>query len=285
MSTPEPTTWGRYYHTIAGQMALFRQSNQRLAESAELRPGLAVLDLAAGTGLTAQAALSTVPEGLQLTLIDASPSMIAVAKEELGDRVQAYYAADAADVAALVPHKVDRVLCNLSIWYFKSPEGVMRELRKVLKPTGRLCFTLSGTYFNTGGGVVSPQWAFMRVLKAKGLIPRGLPEVERLPNQRSIEGTLHGAGFKPFFYQMDEIPSPVPDTEPGGELYNWLRLYPVMPGATREEAVASSLALLPEAAEAMAAWKPRWRTVLFQAQPQIDPGEALSLKFGGQFPR
>jgi ubiquinone/menaquinone biosynthesis C-methylase UbiE len=281
MSTPNEPAWGEYYHAIASGMALFRQSNRSLAEAAELRPGMAVVDLAAGSGLTSLAALEAVPEGLDLTLIDASPALIETARANLGDRAAAYHAADAMAIADLVPQKVDRVLCNLAIWYFRNPEGVMREIRKVLKPTGRLCFTLSGTYFNTGGGVVSPQWAFMRVLQEKGLIPRALPEVERLPNQRSIEGTLQGAGFKPFFYKMDEIDSPVPDAEPGSELAGWLRLYPVMPGDTRAEAVERTLALLPETAGEIAAWKPRWRTVLFQAQPQISPEEAIMFKFGG----
>ncbi|HWI63204.1 MAG TPA: class I SAM-dependent methyltransferase [Symbiobacteriaceae bacterium] len=267
---------GEYYHAIAGEMAIYRQSNRHLVAGADLQPGMTVVDLACGSGLTSLAALEAVPEGLTLICIDSSRSMVEAARANLGDRVAAYHVADAAAVADLIPSKVDRVLCNLAFWYFKDTDEVLRQLRKVIKPTGRLCFSLLGSYFNTGGDVVSPYWALMRVLTDRGALPRALPDVDRLPNQRSIEGTLLGAGFKPFSFAMDEIEAP-PE-----ELANWLRLYPIADGATRAEAAERSLALLEGARAEIAAWKPRWRTVRFQAQPQISPEEVLLAKFGGK---
>jgi SAM-dependent methyltransferase len=239
-----------------------------------------VVDLAAGSGLTALAALAQVDAGLRLILVDKSPSMIAEARRHLGDRAAAYHVADAAGLAEVITEPVDRVLCNLSFYEFRDPEAVLGQIRRILKPTGRLCFTLSGTYFNTGGGVVSPQWALMRVLYEQGHISRPLPEVERLPNQRSIEGTLHSAGFKPFRYQVDEFESAVPDSEPGGELYNLLRLCPVTPDQDFHAAVRQSHALLAGAATDLARFRPRWRTVLFVAQPAISPEEALRRRMG-----
>lgn len=272
-------TWGEYYHRTASQMALFRDSSRRLVELAELRPGMAVLDLASGSGLAALAALDAVPEGLKLYLLDSDPTMIEAAKAQIGDRAAVYHVADAEAALDLIDEKLDRVLCNLSFWYFPRPEAVLRKLRGLIKPLGRLCFNLSGTYFNTGGGVVSPQWALTRLLHQRGDLPRALPEVERLPNQRSIEGTLMQSGFKPFRYDLLEIESPRPETEPGGELYNLLKLYPVLPGGTHQEAVARSHAALPSLAGAIEAMQPRWRTVTFLAQPQISPEEAIMLKF------
>lgn len=284
MSLQHGRTWGEYYHEVAGAMPLFRQSNRNLVAAAGLQPGMRVLDLASGSGLTALAALEAVPEGLELILLDASPSMIEAARANVGNRAQAFHVADAAVAPALVDGKVDRVLCNLSLWYFKEPETVLRELRQVLKPTGRLCFTLLGTWFNTGGGVVSPQWAFLRHLHDQGLLSRNVPDIERLPNQRSIEGTLQGAGFKPFFYQMDGIDAPEPETEPGGELYNLMRLYPALEGPTRAEAAERTHEALTEAAGSIAAWQPLWRTVTFMAQPSISPEEILLTRLGGRLP-
>jgi SAM-dependent methyltransferase len=269
---------GSYYHAIAEQMAIYRESNRRLAEAAELRPGMRVVDLACGSGLTSLAALDAVPAGLDLTLIDSSQSMIDEARRNLEARgVSAtYHVADAAAICQLVTEKVDRVLCNLSLWYFAKPEDVLRELRKVIKPAGRLCFSLLGSYFNVGGEVVSPYWALVKVLAERGVLPRALPDVDRLPNQRSIEGTLAGAGFKPLSFALDEIDAP------DEELANWLRLYPIANGATRAEAVEKSLALLETARDEIAQWKPHWRTVRFQAQPQINPEEILMAKFAGK---
>lgn len=263
-------------------MALFRESNRRLVELAALSPGMSVLDLACGSGHTALSALEQVPEGLTMHLLDQNASMIETARQHLGGRVAAYHTADAAQAAALGLPKLDRVLCNLSFWYFRDPHAVLQMLRRMITPTGRLCFSLSGTYFNTGGGVVSPQWAFMRALKERGLIPRSLPDVERLPNQRSIEATLMTNGFKPFAYDVLQIPSTRPETEPGGELHSLLQLYPIMPGATHQEAVARTLDLLPQVADKIAAFAPQWRTVTFMAQPQIDPTEALLARMAGR---
>jgi SAM-dependent methyltransferase len=278
-------SWGEYYHQIASQMALFRESARALVAAAELRPGMAVLDLACGSGLVSLAALEAVPEGLELHLLDASPSMIAEAQRQVGARAASYHTADAAAVAGLLPErKLDRVLCNLSLWYFRSPEAVLTELRKLLKPTGRLCFTLSGTYFNTERDVVSPEWALLRALHQRGLAARTVHDIDRLPNQRSIEGTLHGVQFKPFHYAMQEIATTVPEAEPGGELYNLMRLYPALPGEDHREAVERTLALLPELAGEIAARHPRWRTVSFMAQPNINPEEVLMMRFGGKLP-
>ncbi|MDF2631113.1 MAG: hypothetical protein K0R39_4944 [Symbiobacteriaceae bacterium] len=269
---------GSHYHAIASQMAIYRESNQRLAQAAGLKPGMRVVDLACGSGLTSLAALDVVPQGLHLTLIDSSQSMIDEARQNVGARgaEATYHVADAITVGQLVSEKVDRVLCNLSLWYFAQPEEVLRELRKVIKPTGRLCFTLLGSYFNVGGEVVSPYWALVKVLHERGALPRALPDVDRLPNQRSIEGTLLGAGFKPLSFALDEFDAP------DEELANWLRLYPIAPGATRAEAAEKSLALLESARDEVAAWKPRWRTVRFEAQPQVNPEEILLAKFAGK---
>ncbi len=278
------TTWGAFYHSIAEHMEIYRQSNRRLAQLADLRPGMAVLDLGCGSGLTSLAALEQVPEGLRLYLLDKSPSMVNEARRNVGERAEAYYTADALEAAEQMPEKLDRVLCNLAFWYFSDPEEVLRRLRRALKPTGRLCFTLFGTYFNTGGGVVSPEWALIKVLHDEGMLPRALPEVERLPNQRSIEGTLQGAGFKPFHFEVQEIAPQRADTEPGGELYNLLRLYPLLHGESRQEAAERSVAVLPRLAERLAAMQPRWRVVHFMAQPQISPEEVIMAKFGKDLP-
>lgn len=269
---------GSYYHAIAAQMAIYRESNRRLAEAADLKAGMRVVDLACGSGLTSLAALDVVPAGLDLTLIDSSRSMIEEAERNLGARgaTATFHVADAVNIGQLVTEKVDRVLCNLSLWYFAKPEDVLRELRKVIKPTGRLCFSLLGSYFNVGGEVVSPYWALVKVLAERGVLPRALPDVDRLPNQRSIEGTLLGAGFKPLSFALDEIGAP------DEELANWLRLYPIADGATRAEAVEKSLTLLESARDEINKWKPRWRTVRFEAQPQINPEEVLMAKFAGK---
>jgi len=278
------TDWGEYVHETSAQMALYRESARRLCEVADLRPGMTVVDLGAGTGLTSLAALDLVPDGLELTLVEASPALLAAARTRLGGRATAFHIADPVAAASQVVGKVDRVLCNLSLLTFRDPEGALRAWRGRIKPTGLLCFSLSGTFFNALRDQVTPQYVMLRELHRQGLLPRGIPAVERLPNQRSVEGTLRDAGFKPAHFEVQEIASRLPETEPGGELYNLIRLSPALPGRDHAEAVQRSLAALPGVAGAIAAAGARWRVVHFAAQPALTPEEILQERFGGGQP-
>lgn len=276
--------WGEHVHAVTAQMALYRESARRLCELAELRPGMTVVDLGAGTGLTSLAALDIVPAGLHLTVVEASPALLAAARARIGERALAYHAADAAAAADLVPGKVDRVLCNLALLSFRDPEGVLRAWRGKIKPTGRFCFSLSGTWFNALRDQVTPQYVFLQELHRQGALSRRPPSVDRLPNRRSVEGTLKGAGYKPDGYEVQEIPTTAPETEPGGELYNLMRIRPALPGQDHADAVARTLAALPGAAAAIEAAGARWRVVHFTAQPALTPEEILLERFGGRLP-
>jgi len=276
--------WGEYVHGIASQMALYRESARRLCELAELRSGMTVVDLGAGTGLTSLAALDLVPEGLHLTVVEPGPSLLAAARARIGDRAQAFHQVDPAAAAGLVPDKVDRVLCNLALLSFPDPEGVLRAWRGKIKPAGRFCFSLSGTWFNVLRDQVTPQYVFLQELHRQGLLSRAVPSVDRLPNRRSVEGTLKGAGYSPAHYEVQEIAATRPETEPGGELYNLTRIHPALPGRDHREAVERTLAALPGAAPAIAAQGARWRVVHFVAQPALTPEEIILERFGGRLP-
>jgi SAM-dependent methyltransferase len=300
-------TWGEYYHGIAKDLAFYTASNRRMVELAGLRPGMRVLDLACGSGLTAEAALAAVPEGLELHLLDVDPSMIEVARARLGDRVTGYHVADAAQVGELAAAGAfggrgastgpvalgqpsaaggpippvhgqgatplfDRVLCNLALFSFRDPEAVLRALKPLVKPAGRLLFSLSGTHFNAGGDIVSPLWALQAALAARGELDRAPTPPERLPNQRAIEGNLQGTGWKPIAYEVQPIP--------GGEeeLAGQLRLYPLPLADGFRQAVDRSLERAAALRIEIEAHRPEWRVVHFQAQPMIDPMQALLMK-------
>jgi len=277
-------TWGDYYHDIAQTMALYQQSNRQLVTMAELRPGMSVVDLACGSGLTTLAALAAVPEGLRIFMVDHDPAMIATARRLLGDRVVAYHQVDAIEAADLIGEQVDRVLCNMSMWQFANPEAVLRRWRSAIKPAGRLCFNLTGTYYNSGEALVSPQWAMLRALAQQGHDVLPVQELERLPNRRSIEGTLSACGFKPFVHELQVIPSTTAETAPGGELHSLIQLTPPLRGDSFQIAVEHSLTALAGVADQVNADRVAWRVAHFMSQPQVNPTEVLMAKFGGKLP-
>lgn len=265
------STWGEYYRQLAGSMALYRESNRRMVELAGLRPGMRVLDLAAGAGLTSEAALAAVPEGLELHLVDSDESMLAEARVRLGDRVAGYHLADAASVGDLFAGAplFDRVLCNLSFFSFRDPEGVLRALRDLVKPVGQLLFSLQNSTFNPGLEVVSPYWALQAALAERGELPRAPQSPDRMPNQRSIEGTLQAAGWKPVQFTVQEL------GDDPAELHGQLQLYPLPLAERFHTAVARSI----DRAEALkGSLGGEWRVAHFQAQPAADPLKALEAK-------
>jgi SAM-dependent methyltransferase len=275
-------TWGEYYGQLAGALALYRESNRRLVELAHLRPGLRVLDLAAGAGLTSEAALAALPEGLELHLLDLDPTMIEAARGRLGNRAAGYHVADAAQVGELAAAGAfgpattgplfDRVLCNLAFFSFRDPEAVLRALRPLVKPAGQLLFSLQNTQFNTGGDRVSPLWALQTELTRVGELPKAPLSLDRLPNQRAIEGTLHGAGWKPVAFTLQEL------GDDPSELLGQLQLYPLALAEAFHPAVARSMERAEALREAVAAHRPQWRVVHFQAQPAVDPLQALQAR-------
>ncbi|HLO04691.1 MAG TPA: methyltransferase, partial [Symbiobacteriaceae bacterium] len=266
------SSWGEYYGQIAGAMALYRESNRRLVELADLRPGMRVLDLAGGAGLTSRAILAAVPDGLELHLLDSDESMLAAARASLGDRVAGYHLADAAQVKDLFPAGAplfDRVLCNLSFFSFREPEAVLRALQDLVKPVGQLLFSLQNTTFNTGGDLVSPYWALQTALAQTGELERAPLTPDRLPNQRSIEGTLLASGWKPMSYTLQEL------GDDPAELHGQLQLFPLPLAERFHTAVARSIDRAEGLRESITG---QWRVVHFQAQPAADPLKALQAK-------
>lgn len=266
------STWGEYYRQVAGGMALYRESNRQLVELANLRPGMRVLDLASGAGLTSNAILAAVPEGLELHLLDSDESMLAAAKAQLGEQVAGYHLGDAAQVGELFPAGAplfDRVLCNLSFLSFRDPEAVLRALQGLVKPVGQLLFSLQNTTFNLGGEAVSPYWSLQALLAESGELQRAPSPPERLPNQRSIEGTLQATGWKPMSFTVQELGADQ------AELLGQLQLAPLPLAERFHTAVARSV----DRAEALkGTLQGDWRVVHFQAQPAADPLKALQAK-------
>jgi len=109
---------------------------------AELRPGLdqmgiepgeRICDLGSGTGVLLGELLRRLgPEG-RLEAVDISPRMLARARDTLRDPRVHFHLADAVDLP-LPDRSLDRAIC-FSVWpHFDSPERVIAELGRVLRP-------------------------------------------------------------------------------------------------------------------------------------------------------
>ncbi len=145
--------------------SLTRQFIPHLISAAQVSSGMSVLDVACGPGYvsTAVKEVGAVPTG-----IDFSEKMIAISKAMFPDI--SFLQGDA--------HKLpfgdasfDRVLVNFGLLHVSHPERACAEACRVLKPKGRLCFSVwAGPAKNPGARIVND------AIEAHADLDVGLPE-------------------------------------------------------------------------------------------------------------
>lgn len=121
-------------------------AQSRLMRSAALAPGDHVLDVACGTGLVSFAAAAAVGPGGRVVGVDISGEMVETARRRAKDRVVPHATFERMDAEKLeLPDaSFDAALCALGLMYVCDPAQALREMRRVLKPGGRLALAVWG---------------------------------------------------------------------------------------------------------------------------------------------
>jgi len=113
---------------------------------ASLAPRERVLDVASGTGLiTFEAALAVGQRGSVLG-IDLSAKMVAAAQRTACERrlLNVRFSRMDAQALDLDDASFDVVLCSLGLMYLPDPERALREMRRILRPGGRMVISVWG---------------------------------------------------------------------------------------------------------------------------------------------
>lgn len=133
-------------------------AHQALLDFAALRPGERVLDVACGTGLITFAAARAVAPGGWALGVDISGEMLAGAAA----RVRARRGADVefmrmdAEALDLPDETFDVALCALGLMYLPDPGRALAEMRRVLRPGGRLVAAIWGRRADCGWAAAFP---------------------------------------------------------------------------------------------------------------------------------
>ena len=117
-----------------------------LLACAALAPGQQVLDVACGTGLVAFAAADRVGPAGRVSGIDLSGQMVDAAQRRarsLGLANVDFARMDAENLA-LPDASFDVVLCALGLMYLPDPERAVQEMRRVMRPEGRVVIAVWG---------------------------------------------------------------------------------------------------------------------------------------------
>ena len=114
-----------------------------LLRAAGVAPGMRVLDIATGTGLSGGAALAAVGPTGHVTAADISPAMVAKACERLGDAPNVVLSVEDGQALPFPDESFDAVLCNLGLMFFPDPVRGLMEFRRVLRPGGRMAVSVN----------------------------------------------------------------------------------------------------------------------------------------------
>lgn len=119
--------WKRY---IADTLVFFKTW-------ANLSPDAVILDVACGTGELERLLLAENPQQ-QIIGVDLSDKMLAQARQKLQAFPQVQFQVATARSLPFSDHCFDRVISANSFHYFDAPQAALQEMRRVLKPGGRL---------------------------------------------------------------------------------------------------------------------------------------------------
>lgn len=144
-------------YELLWQVQLASAQSQLLA-SASLVPGDRVLDVACGTGLVTFCAAQAVGPTGQVLGIDLSGEMVETARRRAEEQSvsNARFARMDAETLALPDASFDAALCCLGLMYMPNPEKAVREMRRILRPGGRLVLAVWGERSACGWATLFP---------------------------------------------------------------------------------------------------------------------------------
>jgi ubiquinone/menaquinone biosynthesis C-methylase UbiE len=135
--------WAARYDLLVWLLTLGRERDfrEKVVRLARIEPGAFVLDVGCGTGTLAIAAKRLVGPKGTVYGIDASPEMIARARKKATKAgVEVVFRHEVAEVLPFPDVQFDRVLASMMLHHLPNDarRQCLREVRRVLKPGGRL---------------------------------------------------------------------------------------------------------------------------------------------------
>ena len=123
--------------------AIFDAMSERLVTAADVAPGDRVLDVACGTGVVARAAARRAGPTGSVTGVDINADMLAMAKKAAAHATPPidWHQADAAALP-FEDETFNVVLCQEAVQFFADRVAVLREMRRITAPDGRVVFSV-----------------------------------------------------------------------------------------------------------------------------------------------
>lgn len=157
---------------------------------AGLLPGERVLDVACGTGIIAIDAAARVSPGGDVVGVDLSGRMIEAARRRAMQERHTNVSFERMDAErlGLPDNSFDVALCALGLMYMPGPERAILEMRRVLRPGGRIILAVWGERSRCG-------WAELFPIVDAEVASNVCPLFFRLGQGETLADICSGAGF------------------------------------------------------------------------------------------
>jgi SAM-dependent methyltransferase len=196
---PGATGWddprtAHFYEEFCRRHGRYREANAALVARAALEAGQRVLDLGAGTGRTAEAALPSLGAAGRLVCVEPAAAMREAGRARLADP-RVTWTADCPEPPAVF----DRILCGAAIWQMLPLGQTVGRLATLLARGGALCFNIPSLYLGEAdeeGGGRDPLLLELPLLLADGGLSAA-PAADPLPDAEGVEALLRAAGLRP----------------------------------------------------------------------------------------
>jgi ubiquinone/menaquinone biosynthesis C-methylase UbiE len=152
MLAAEWNTSAETYGLESERISFYQVTNRELVAAGEIQPGMSIVDLACGAGLTTRTILASMGDECKIYAVDLAEEMLHQARRVITSSGVRFIHAGADDFARYIPEVVDRVFCNAAFWHFPDANAVLKDIRTVLKPDGCFLFNIPDQEFDFGDG-------------------------------------------------------------------------------------------------------------------------------------
>lgn len=168
-----------------------------------LKPGMALLDVACGTGLMAVAASQVLGAQTTITCVEPSDGMISVARKKLPG---ARFVQSGAEAMPLEDNTYDFLTVGYALRHFADLTATFREFHRVLKPGGRVLILeatrpsgkIGAWLFKLYFGIIYPFFARLltRSKKAEEMMVYFWETMDTCVRPESVVSAFQAAGFQ-----------------------------------------------------------------------------------------
>ncbi len=134
----------QYFDEVASQWDVMRQSffseavREKAISAAKAKAGKAAADIGAGTGFITE---GLVQKGLKVIAVDQSEEMLKEMKNKFRGVSTIDYRVGTAEKLPIDDNAVDYAFANMFLHHVDNPLVAIKEMRRVLKPGGKLVIT------------------------------------------------------------------------------------------------------------------------------------------------